>query len=74
MGNRGDPRYVPALAEALAGGPPVVRRHAAWALGRIAASGGERAARRALEAACGREAEPTVRREIAAALGPGPEG
>ncbi len=69
MGNRGDPRYVPALAEALAGGPPVVRRHAAWALGRIAAVGGEPAARRALEAARGREADATVRREIAAALG-----
>ncbi len=35
MGNRRDPRYVPALAEALADSDPVVREQAAWALGRI---------------------------------------
>lgn len=63
MGNRGDARYVPALAEALAEGEPVVRRHAAWALGRI---GGE-AARQALAAALETEEDESVRREIAAA-------
>jgi epoxyqueuosine reductase len=35
MGNRGEARYVPPLAEVLAEGEPVVRSHAAWALGRI---------------------------------------
>ena len=45
MGNRGDERYVEPLGRALAGetaAPPVVRGHAAWALGRI---GGEAALR-----------------------------
>ena len=63
MGNRGDARYVPALAEALAEGEPVVRRHAAWALGRI---GGE-AARAALAAGLEGERDATVRAEIEAA-------
>jgi len=35
MGNRRDPRYVPALTTALAEGTPLVREHAAWALRRI---------------------------------------
>jgi epoxyqueuosine reductase len=35
MGNRRDPRYIPALTTALAEGTPLVREHAAWALGRI---------------------------------------
>jgi epoxyqueuosine reductase len=65
MGNRGDRRYVPALAEALGGaGSAVVRGHAAWALGRL---GGE-AARASLAAALGGEGEPRVRAEIEAAL------
>ena len=37
MGNRGDARYVPALAEALGDDDPVVRGHAAWALERCGA-------------------------------------
>jgi epoxyqueuosine reductase len=65
MGNRGDRRYVPALAAALGGaGSAVVRGHAAWALGRL---GGE-AARRALTAALDGEGDERVRAEIAAAL------
>jgi epoxyqueuosine reductase len=65
MGNRADRRYVPALAAALAGAPsPVVRGHAAWALGRL----GGGAARTALAAAQAAETEPGVRQEIAAAL------
>jgi epoxyqueuosine reductase len=65
MGNRGDRRYVPALAGALAGdASAVVRGHAAWALGRL---GGE-AARLALAAALTGEADPRVRAEIGAAL------
>ncbi|MCP4658695.1 MAG: tRNA epoxyqueuosine(34) reductase QueG [bacterium] len=35
MGNRRDRRYAPALARTLAGGEPMVRRHAAWALERL---------------------------------------
>jgi len=65
MGNRAEPRYVPALERCLAEEPDsVVREHAAWALGRIPGS----AARRALTAAGGREAAPAVRAEIAASL------
>jgi len=36
MGNRGDPAYVEPLERTLAEGTPLVRRHAAWALARIA--------------------------------------
>ncbi|HVR10995.1 MAG TPA: tRNA epoxyqueuosine(34) reductase QueG [Thermoanaerobaculia bacterium] len=65
MGNRGDRRYVPALAAALGGaGSAVVRGHAAWALGRL---GGE-AAHAALAAALAGEADGRVRSEIEAAL------
>ncbi len=64
MGARRDPRYGPALAAALADPEPLVRGHAAWALGRI----GGNAARRALTAARGVEADPRVAAEIAAAL------
>jgi epoxyqueuosine reductase len=64
MGNRGDRRYVEPLAAALASDPdPVVRGHAAWALGRI---GGDEAAA-GLGAALG-DADPEVRAEVAAAL------
>jgi epoxyqueuosine reductase len=64
MGNRRDRRYVPELAEALSKGEPVVRAHAAWALGRI----GGAEARGALEAALRIESEEAVREEIRAAL------
>jgi epoxyqueuosine reductase len=64
LGNSGDRRAVPALVEALADGEPLVRGHAAWALGRL---GGE-AARAALEAALGREADAEARGEIERAL------
>jgi epoxyqueuosine reductase len=65
MGNRRDPRYVPDLARALKEEEPVVRSHAAWALGRI---GGPEARRRLEEALAG-EADGEVREEIEAALG-----
>jgi epoxyqueuosine reductase len=65
MGNRRDPRYLPFLARALSDDEPLVRRHAAWALGRI---GGPRA-RAALAAAADAEPDPEVRREIFAAAG-----
>src|SRR5436190_2622234 len=35
LGNIGDPSAVPALVRALNGEPPLVRGHAAWALGRL---------------------------------------
>jgi len=65
LGNLGEPRAVPALARALREDPsPIVRGHAAWALGRI----GGAAARRALDAAFVVESDPTVRDEIVYAL------
>ena len=65
LGNLGDPRAVPALVSALAGDPsPLVRSHAAWALGRIGGAG----ARSALEDAAARESDPGARGEIHRAL------
>lgn len=66
LGNRKDPAAVPALARVLSEEPePLVRAHAAWALGQI---GGE-LARQALEEARGIERDPEVLREIESALG-----
>ncbi|MGH7682172.1 MAG: tRNA epoxyqueuosine(34) reductase QueG [Candidatus Eiseniibacteriota bacterium] len=63
LGNLADPRAVPALSQTLRGdASPMVRAHAAWALGRI----GTEAARAALHAA--RDESPDVRREIDYAL------
>ena len=64
MGNRRDPAYVAPLTRALQEGSPLVRRHAAWALGQI----GGREARLALEAARDAASEPGLQAEIAAAL------
>ena len=65
LGNLGDPAAVPALSCALhEDTEPLVRGHAAWALGCI----GGAEARAALEAAHTSEADETVRREIACAL------
>jgi len=64
MGNRGDAAYAGPLAQALAEGEPLVRGHAAWALGRI----GGPAARPALEAALAGEGDAGVRAEVRAAL------
>jgi epoxyqueuosine reductase len=71
MGNRGDAAYVAPLAEALLhGDDPVVRGHAAWALGRI----GGTTARAVLEAALAVEPDPEARDEIATALDAPPAG
>jgi len=67
LGNIGDAQAVPALIGALHDYEPLVRGHAAWALGRI---GGEQA-KRALEEALGTEGEDEVRREVQCALGMG---
>jgi len=67
MGNRGDPDFVEPLAAAL-GDPaeePMVRRHAAWALGRIGTSAAAARLNEALE----REGEPAVVEAVRAALG-----
>lgn len=64
LGNSGNIEAVPDLMAALDHQEPLVRSHAAWALGRI---GGSKASV-ALEAALARERDPEVRREIESAL------
>ncbi len=64
LGNSGDPAAVPALIQALADPEPLVRAHAAWALGQLDTPAG----REALAAALAREPEPQVVEEIQAAL------
>lgn len=64
LGNRRDPDTAAALAAALADEAPLVRGHAAWALGRI---GGE-TARAALRARLERESDSEAAAEIRSAL------
>src|SRR5438094_162662 len=64
LGNSGNPDALPALAAALADPEPLVRGHAAWALGRL----GGASARHALEAARERETDGGAAAEIGAAL------
>ncbi len=64
LGNAGDPRAVPVLADALHDPEPLVREHAAWALARL----GGPDARQALEAARARETDPQVRTALTRAL------
>ena len=64
LGNSGDPSAIPALADSLNGTDPIVRLHAAWALGRI---GGREAAEN-LQAALDREDDSAVREEISLSL------
>jgi len=64
LGNWGSPAAVPALASALHDVEPLIRAHAAWALGRIDAAG----ARQALDQALAAEADPWVRAELELAL------
>jgi epoxyqueuosine reductase len=59
-GNAGDPALVPALVGLLADDEPLIRGHAAWALGHI----GGAAAMRVLELASAVESDPWVREEI----------
>ena len=65
LGNLGATEAVPALGRALRLGEPLVRSHAAWALGHI---GGAEAAALLLEAASA-ETDPAVLEEIVAASG-----
>jgi epoxyqueuosine reductase len=69
-GNWGDPAAVPALAGLLSDGEPLVRGHAAWALGRM---GGPQA-RAALSHALTGETDGYVRSELIAALESGGDG
>ena len=64
LGNAGDRAAVPALARALETEEPLVRAHAAWALGKL---GGEQA-NQALERALTEDQEDEVIEEIEAAL------
>ena len=64
LGNSGDCQAVPALIGALNDDEPLVRGHAAWALGRL---GGEQA-RQALQDALADERDEEVRKEIVCAL------
>jgi len=64
LGNSANPAAIPALTAALADADPLVRGHAAWALGRL----GGAAARGALDAARRREPSAEARGEIDTAL------
>jgi epoxyqueuosine reductase len=68
LGNWANPSALPALEIALRDAEPLIRGHAAWALGRI---GGDRA-RRALQQALDTETEAWVREEIGASLAGSP--
>jgi epoxyqueuosine reductase len=61
-GNWGDPRTIPPLETLLDDASPLVRGHAAWALGRMGET-------RSLKMRYDRETDAEVRSEIAAALG-----
>jgi epoxyqueuosine reductase len=65
LGNWGAPEAVPALRTALTDDEPLVRSHAAWALGRI----GTDAAITALRSALGAELDDSVQLEVISALG-----
>ena len=64
LGNWADPAAVPALARAQADAEPLIRGHAAWALGRIATAD----AQRALGRAWATETDAWVRGELQLAL------
>ncbi len=64
LGNIGDRRAVPALAETLKTREPLIREHAAWALGKI----GSPEARAALMNARATEADPVVVEELTKSL------
>lgn len=61
LGNTGDAAAIPPLAELLASRSPLVRLHAAWALGQLGA-------RAPLEDALAREQDPDVRAELTEAV------
>ena len=64
MGNSRSEHMIPALKNALLDASPLVRGHAAWALGRIA----DASVQRILDSATDGEADPLVREELSLAL------
>ena len=66
LGNWGSPEAVPVLTSALSDPEPLVREHAAWALGRV----GSADAKEALASRWLVESDESVRSELAAALAP----
>jgi epoxyqueuosine reductase len=66
LGNRGSPEAVPVLTSALSDAEPLVRAHAAWALGRVGSAG----AIAALASRASVESDASVRSELAVALAP----
>jgi epoxyqueuosine reductase len=64
LGKRGAPEAVPVLTLALSDAEPLVRAHAAWALGRV----GSAEAMAALSSRAAVESDGSVRSELAAAL------
>jgi hypothetical protein len=64
LGNWGSSEAVPVLSDALSDPEPLIRGHAAWALGRV----GGAAAYSALEATLSYEEDPWVREELELAL------
>ncbi len=68
LGNIGDPSATPALIVTLEQAAPLVRRHAAWALGRIGGEDAERALRRALDSDQEAEVHLEVERSLAELL------
>lgn len=65
LGNSGDPAAIPALVRALEHEEPLVRGHAAWALGRL----GGPAAHSALRGTAANDADAWVREEASLAMG-----
>lgn len=65
LGNRADPDAVPVLVEAMRDVEPLIRGHAAWALGRV----GGPTAMAALQDALTLECDAWVKEELMAALG-----
>lgn len=70
LGNWGAPEAVSALAAALADPNPVVRMHAAWALGQVQVRHGDTGAAALLAATLCAEEDDRVREEITLALNP----
>ncbi len=65
LGNLGDPDLLPVLEGSFQDPRPLIRGHAAWALGRLK----DRRAKRVLERGVGGETDPFVKEEIWLALG-----
>jgi epoxyqueuosine reductase len=70
LGNWGSPEAVPVLTSALDDHQPLIRGHAAWALGRISSEGAVQVLRRRLDV----EEDPWVREELELAVGRGSPG